>query len=553
MDPTQAIHAIDATLRKLGFSYAGPGACDYDGVISVSGLKLDIHLSVSDTTFLQLPTATLKNPQQVPPGRMGHVIVDNSICYASEHGLLLDMYKPGESILRVVDEIHRTLDVSEVKVSQSVAEEFQLYWKSQKRVRFMLPSQHMVGPLKAFKFFAENYDGYQFEVISSKNKLKGHRVFDVSKVLVWFLPEIIGTGGNIRCPRDLEEFKLWLMSQNLPSNCKWKDVLFFLNNGRSFFVSAPNAVVGCSLKSALKGKMRSFTGNHAVRSTGKLTSRKFRNVEIDRLSGILTSFQDVTSRNNLLSNCLMDVSVALIGCGTIGGFLSRMLVQSGFGLGNGVLTIVDKGILEPGNIGRHFLGFDYLGQRKVTALKKELERFHPDVKIKAINADVKDVWNDLRKHQLIIDVTGEWNVQCALNDRFLNDQTGKVQAVLHAWVVMNGASVQSFLNLDDDFACFRCLRPEMGEDWRYPGAKKDVQLELQPATCGDDPYAAFSVDCSVMSASLAARSALDWATGKPGKRLRTIVIDDDRGRFHRNLSPVPSKRCPACARLRERH
>src|SRR3546814_1803276 len=103
-------------------------------------------------------------------------------------------------------------------------------------------------------------------------------------------------------------------------------------------------------------------------------------------------------------------------------------------------------------------------------------------------------WLLLKNCDIIIYATGDWNVQTNLNEQFLEDLGTHLTALLHCWVFANGVGVQSFLNLGDDKACFRCLKPEFAGNWRYPAAQNGIETEFTPATCGDGTFAAFSVD-----------------------------------------------------------
>src|SRR5690606_1251084 len=65
----------------------------------------------------------------------------------------------------------------------------------------------------------------------------------------------------------------------------------------------------------------------------------------------------LAQRNIPASKTLAGKNLAVVGCGTIGGYLSDMLVKAGAGTCGGKLTLVDFDCLLPQNIGRHRLGF----------------------------------------------------------------------------------------------------------------------------------------------------------------------------------------------------
>src|SRR3546814_17593709 len=85
----------------------------------------------------------------------------------------------------------------------------------------------------------------------------------------------------------------------------------------------------------------------------------------------------------------------------------------------------------------HLLNLENIGQNKAKALAAELQRFHPSVQIKAVDADAVASWLLLKNCDIIIDATGDWNVQTNLNELFLEDRGTHLTALLHCWVFAN--------------------------------------------------------------------------------------------------------------------
>ena len=475
---------------------------------------------------------------------------EDGICYASGAGLPLDIYQPGQAVLRILAEVERTLELSyRGRANQEVVDEYQLYWDAGLGIRIFLPKACHSGIYEACSYFACVNDKPVFLGIGDSKKLRGYTTKPIGTAQVWYLSQNIGPASGVIVPQTLAEFENWLGYQPLTPAMSWNKAEKILHQGGILVIAAPNAVVGLeltlphSISSAVKhGSIRKAGLPHIIRS-------KKHELNLKRYSGSWCSMENLTSRNYLDSASVQESSIALIGCGTIGSHLAKMLIQCGAGI-NGKLTLFDNQLLSLGNIGRHLLGFAAVGENKASAVKNELERFHPQVNVFAVDDDALAKWDMLKKHDLIIDATGEWNVQSALNERFLQDCGDRLKGILHSWVFMNGAAVQSFLNLGDEFACFRCLKPKFDGPWRHPAGDEHDELNLQPASCGDGSYVPFSVDASTMAASLANRMVLDWATGKLGKRLRTVVVDMDRGRLQKPVSPPPSAHCPACASKR---
>lgn len=550
MDRHEALWRIHATLRDKGFVEVGPGIADYDGTVPVHGSPVDIGLSIPDVRFASKPVVTLKDRNQIPLETLAHIETDNGICYASGAGLPIDLYEPGQAILRVLEEVRRTLELSfRGRAAREIIDEFQLYWKHGLDVRCLLPKV-TDSPVKNATLFIAQADGTSpFMCLAERPDLRGHQVTAPRPAQIWYLNDPIGPAAGIRAPSTLAQLQAWITGQ--PGLCatQWDRAFNALAAGAALFIAAPNAFVGARLeipKDLLAGISRGSIRKQAV---PKLLARRSGTVQLARFAGAWSNIEDITTRNSMERHTLIGKSIALVGCGTIGSHLARMLVQSGAGVG-APFTVFDNQILSEGNIGRHLLGFGDIGKSKATALKAELERFHPQATVHAYAEDATVLWDRLAMHDLIIDATGEWNIQNVLNEHFLEDSASKARALLHTWVFMNGAGAQSFLNLRDELACFRCLKPQFDGPWRYPAGDEKEELNLQPASCGDGAFVPFSVDASCMAASLANRAALDWAGGKPGYRLRTVQVDPDRGRYQKPVSPKPVAQCPACAARR---
>ena len=99
--------------------------------------------------------------------------------------------------------------------------------------------------------------------------------------------------------------------------------------------------------------------NHqALTQKNKLADRRDSSfgLKVMPVSVIRIDDRYLAQRNIPKSKTLAGKKIALVGCGTIGGYLSDMLVKAGAGTCGGQLTLVDFDGLLPQNIGRHRLG-----------------------------------------------------------------------------------------------------------------------------------------------------------------------------------------------------
>jgi hypothetical protein len=79
-------------------------------------------------------------------------------------------------------------------------------------------------------------------------------------------------------------------------------------------------------------------------------------------------------RNPTLST-LRTKSVAVIGCGAMGGYLARAIAQAGVGS----LLLVDHDSLSPANTGRHLLGMSAVGRNKAAAVAQAIRADFPSI------------------------------------------------------------------------------------------------------------------------------------------------------------------------------
>ena len=145
--------------------------------------------------------------------------------------------------------------------------------------------------------------------------------------------------------------------------------------------------------------------------------------------------------------------VVVIGCGSLGAGVARLLVQSAVG----ELTLIDPDDLAWENITRHELGADHVGENKALALAVKLRRAIPSVQsIEAFDDDwraVRDINDRLARADLILSLTADWNSEVCLADRLaVRPQFGPV---LFGWLEPNAAAAHALL-LAAGAPCFRC-------------------------------------------------------------------------------------------------
>lgn len=215
----------------------------------------------------------------------------------------------------------------------------------------------------------------------------------------------------------------------------------------------------------LKGKINHKGKKRRTRTHNQNTSPKVAAASLGRFtfkflrSNIINASPEFIFTRNAKGNethTLAGKRIALIGCGTIGGYVAHCLSQIGAGTGAaGEFHLFDDDTFSPGNLGRHLLGVEYLQEMKSTALQHFLER---QGLINSVFAHEKFGRKDLeQKWDYIIDATGstEFSLNLARWSRTCNFKHGRPK-LIHGWIDAYGLAARALYD-DGSAACFGCL------------------------------------------------------------------------------------------------
>jgi len=267
---------------------------------------------------------------------------------------------------------------------------------------------------------------------------------------------------------------------------------------------------------------------------------------VKRYSGYHLDADYVYGRNMQGMKNLTGKKVALIGCGTIGGFLAHALAESGAGVNSGQLHLFDRDILQTANLGRHLLGIPYLGKPKADGLRSFLMESLPHLSMQAFPIDITDQMERLLRYDLVIDATGEEALSIALNDFFVHHRQD-APPILFVALHGNGAAAEALMVCSAEHACFKCLKPELAQQPRYRVLRDEQGTNVvRNMACGDAAYIPFPVSRSMQAAALALEMALDWVNDHPRPYLRVRTFDEERAYHVKDANPDRSARCPAC-------
>jgi molybdopterin/thiamine biosynthesis adenylyltransferase len=215
--------------------------------------------------------------------------------------------------------------------------------------------------------------------------------------------------------------------------------------------------------------------------------------------------------------------VAVLGCGSVGGFLSLELARSGIQ----DLTLVDPDNFCPENSFRHVLGRSSWHKPKVQALKEEIEDKIPYAQIQVFLGRGEELIQrgDLRlkDYDLIISAIGDDTVNLHLN-QLLHDRVG-APPIIFTWLEPYGIGGHALLTGESRTGgCLECLfTPTLGDHDYYPHNRAAFAAEDQffgesISGCSDlfTPYGSRdAVRTVTLAMSLVIDTLLERESGNP--------------------------------------
>ena len=150
---------------------------------------------------------------------------------------------------------------------------------------------------------------------------------------------------------------------------------------------------------------------------------------------------------------LLDSTVILFGCGSVGGPVACSLAQAGVGR----IVLIDPDSLSWPNVGRHPVGASSIGQNKAEALADRLQADFPHLQIEGRSDDVHCTLRGneelLMDADLVVAATGNWTAENALN-RWHVDQ-GRHHPILYAWTESHAVAGHA-VAIGPEGGCFQC-------------------------------------------------------------------------------------------------
>jgi molybdopterin/thiamine biosynthesis adenylyltransferase len=541
MSSVAAVADVIEAFQQQGFEFVGKTD---DGLFKLQGQLIppdadkgcpcEVQL---DPAFFALPRIRLLDIPPELPKAVPHLGADGGLCYLAKGTVVLDIYDPvGQSLACLQRAAMVFGKILKGEMIDDLAEEFFAYWNGW--LCFVDMQGEDLGRQNCIVaqangnllwFITDNEDrtakklsslGYQ---VTNKTVLT-YRVKTTAQprpLTNHWPPETVGdilawqSTLDLQCRRKIHE--------------RIKEGKSKKANGVLIVIESPLMTYGFVV----------LYDHQALTQKIKLADRRDSNfgLKVMPVSVIRIDDRYLAQRNIPKSKTLAGKKIVLVGCGTIGGYLSDMLVKAGAGTCGGKLTLVDFDDLLPQNIGRHRLGFPDLLSNKAEAMAKELKRLAPGTDIHALPVDVRQ--SQLGKLDLLIDATGEESLGHWLCGRYRAPTP-----MLSVWIEGPGTAVRALLRTNASGACYRCL-------WHSNrrGELRSTLDTLPNILAGqgcEGLYVPFPASVSVHAAGLGAEMALDWINGVCSPALRTRLIDQSHQLATPDCDPLRNRDCPVC-------
>ena len=180
--------------------------------------------------------------------------------------------------------------------------------------------------------------------------------------------------------------------------------------------------------------------------------------------------------------CLRHARVAILGCGSVGAPLSRLLAQAG--IGN--LLLVDPDTMDWPNVGRHALGAGSVNSFKASEVAHEIEKAYPHLgeitwRRERVGLGARSLVGELASYDLIVSTMGNWPAESFLND--MQQTASGFPPILYGWVEPNAAAAHALL-IAPDSGCLRCGMDDKGRPHSKVTNWPNGGDSLQAPACG---------------------------------------------------------------------
>lgn len=535
-----------------------------------------IALILRDDIYTKLPTAyILKTPDKLQGRLIPHVTQESNLCYVTQMEADWDSNDLKSTYQDVDLQIQLTLNNAITAVEQNINEHAELdgelfaYWKPDSFL-FQLSEaskqKKLTTCLVEYKLPDKNirkeYISYESDNSASKEELvkwlvqrnlKAENLSDVPLATHYVSVKPSKLSGVFWPPETFSNFLCWLAEvdhnardrviQSILSNTKKRNI-FLLDITKQDTLSVyveldPNVV-------ALKRHKHGLAKKTSLRHLAIVFSAKSFCIDFKRVSVIKADRATLLSRNHPRQGIgsLSNKRIALIGCGTIGGYLAALLLRNGAGCGDKYFHLYDNDIFMAHNFGRHILSAHEIGQCKSIALANYLmNSVHIANNIIGFDSQFPIKSEKLVEYDIVIDATGRPPVSKRLAFIIRTLPLAQRPRLIHSFNDGNGRASKVFI--DDGTCCYGCLTsdPTIYEntvDSRFKNIDQEFERHFN---CGSI-YTPYDAAVSHITAALAQEATLYTVGDIIPWNYNEHMLDGSRSKKPRYIKRQPT--CKIC-------
>lgn len=254
---------------------------------------------------------------------------------------------------------------------------------------------------------------------------------------------------------------------------------------------------------------------------------------------------DYTYLNMMIGNDnnLNKKTIAIIGAGSLGSYVSRELSKCG--VKN--FIIADSDSYSSENYMRHTFPLFYKNSNKALLQKLDLERLHPEVHVKACRQNIsrENLLEEMGDADLIIFTIGNSDTQLELN-HFFREKNIQIPTIF-AWLEAGGESSHVFFTSHNSQGCYQCLHTDANGD--FCDNKINVAQEVDPSEhlirngCGG-VRVAYGNNVLLQASQIILSAVQKVLSSKESPN--PFVLSSTNGMME-NIDDIFSKKCEVCS------
>ncbi len=222
---------------------------------------------------------------------------------------------------------------------------------------------------------------------------------------------------------------------------------------------------------------------------------------------------------------LLDSTVVVFGCGSVGSPVACTLAQAGVGR----IILVDCDTLSWPNVGRHPLGATAVGRKKAESLAERLQADFPHLQIESRTCNLQELVRNeselLGTADLVIAATGSWGAESVLNSWHVDQD--RPSPILYCWTEAHACAGHAVAIVRKG-GCFQCHISRTGSpSFRVVKWPNGGDASQEEPACGAHYHPYGPVELSYVTAMIS-DMALDCLLRPPTRSISRVFATSKR-------------------------